>query len=123
MKKLVSTMGISIMLIALCLTFNTSPAYSGLTGMIKGKVLDAHDNPLKGAKIVLKGINHTPGNWTNKSSRKGTFRFPQLTPGEYDLTVSLKGFRKEVRSGIRVSINQTSLYKIILIPEISETDQ
>ncbi len=58
---------------------------SAQTGMLKGKVLDAKDAPVEGAKVTIaaKGMKNSRELKTNK---KGEFIQIGLFPGEYSVT-------------------------------------
>lgn len=63
------------------------------------------------------GITHT--DITNGS---GNYTFPNLTPGTYSVTITSKGFKKEVRAGIDVAVNTTTRVDIVLQPgAVTET--
>lgn len=63
------------------------------------------------------GIVHT--DVTNGS---GNYTFPDLTPGTYSVTVTSKGFKKEVRAGVDVAVNTTTRVDIALQPgAVTET--
>jgi len=60
------------------------------TGSIYGSVLDASSAVLPGATISLTGA--TIGGRTTQSDKQGDFRFLNLDPGTYKLTVTMAGF-------------------------------
>jgi tetratricopeptide (TPR) repeat protein len=62
------------------------PASAQSTGMVKGKVVDAEDKPVEGAKITIEfggGVNRKHETKTNK---KGEFLQIGLAPGPYKVT-------------------------------------
>jgi len=63
------------------------------------------------------GIMHT--DVTNGS---GNYTFPDLTPGTYSVTITSKGFKKEIRAGVDVAVNTTTRVDIALQPgAVTET--
>ena len=63
----------------------------GLTGQISGTVVDAGGGVLPGATVTLKnaGTNATRDTVT---APDGTFVFPDLLAGTYDISVAIQGF-------------------------------
>ena len=64
----------------------------GLTGQISGVVTDSGGGVLPGATVTIKntGTNSTRETVTGAD---GSFAFPDLLAGKYDLTVSMQGFK------------------------------
>ena len=64
----------------------------GLTGQISGTVADAGGGVMPGATVTLKdaGTNATRDTIT---APDGTFVFPDLLAGTYDISVSIQGFK------------------------------
>src|SRR4029450_3047822 len=60
------------------------------TGNIYGSVLDASGAVLPGATVALSGA--TIGGRTTQSDKQGDFRFLNLDPGTYKLSVTMAGF-------------------------------
>jgi hypothetical protein len=76
------------------------------TGNIYGTVTDESGAVLSGATITLSGA----GTQTSTSGTQGDFRFLNLAPGSYHLTVALSGFGTvardvKVNTGINVNLN------------------
>jgi tetratricopeptide (TPR) repeat protein len=85
------------------------PVASAQTGMLKGKVYDAKDAPVEGAKVTItaKGMKNTRELKTNK---KGEFVQIGLFPGEYSVTAEKDGDSGTV--GTRVSVGENPEIKI-----------
>jgi len=77
-----------------------------LYGSIVGSVRDTSEASIAGAKVV---ITNKQNNQTREtvSSTDGSFSFPTLQSGTYDLRVSHAGFQGYARPDITVSINST----------------
>lgn len=81
------------------------------TGTIYGLVVDEEGNPLPGATVTLTGTG-LMGQRTYITSEAGRFRFPALSPGEYQIRVEMPGFKTIVRKGLIVRVGQTTEVKI-----------
>jgi tetratricopeptide (TPR) repeat protein len=87
-----------------------APAAAQSTGMVKGKVVDAKNEPVEGAKVVIEfaeGVNRKNETKTNK---KGEFIQIGLFPGNYRVTASKEGvgsqtFEARVRIGNAAEVN------------------
>ncbi len=77
------------------------------TGRIVGTVRDASQSPVPGAELRLENQG-TKGAQFATSAADGGFVFPSVTPGVYDLTVTMKGFETAVYKGIVVNAAQTT---------------
>ena len=76
------------------------------TGEIKGKVMDEDGAPLPGVTITIKSIS-LQGTRSAVTAVDGTFRFPLLPIGKYDVTYDLKGFEKKTEQGYVVRLGFT----------------
>ncbi len=78
-----------------------------IVGAISGTVQDATGASVPGAKIILKdeGTGITREGATTAA---GTFFFPDLAHGSYELTIRAPGFQSAVISRISVSTSQTT---------------
>jgi hypothetical protein len=73
------------------------------TGEIIGKVVDESGSILPGVTVTLRGAG-VPGTPTTVTSETGTYRFPLLPPGSYDLEYTLTGFTTFKREAIPVDV-------------------
>jgi Carboxypeptidase regulatory-like domain len=76
------------------------------TGDIRGVITDESGAVLPGVTVTLKGpaVQGTP---TTVSNESGVFRFPNLAPGVYEITVELTGFATKQQTGIQVALGAT----------------
>ena len=86
------------------------PAFAQSTGLIKGKVVDAANQPVDGAKIVIEFSDGMNRKYEVKSNKKGEFIQIGLSPGNYKVTASKEGvgiqaFDTRVRLGTPVEMN------------------
>ena len=68
-----------------------SPGMAQSTGMCKGKVVDAKNQPIEGAKVTIEfkeGINRR---YEVKTNKKGEFMQIGLQPGQYKVTAEKQG--------------------------------
>src|SRR4029077_13497885 len=76
------------------------------TGELRGKVIDAQNAVLPGVAIIAK--NEASGQFRELvSGADGSFFMSALTPGLYELTGELSGFKKYQRKGVRVEVGRT----------------
>jgi TonB family protein len=110
---------LSALLIAL--TLSQSINAQALYGSIAGNVKDISNAVVPGAavKITHKGTNQTI---ETAASSDGSFNFPALQTGTYEITVRMAGFKAYTRSGIEVTLNSITRSDITLeIGAVSET--
>ncbi len=94
----------------------------GLTAQISGIVTDASGGVLPGATVVVKNAG-TGMTRETVTGADGTFLFPDLLAGTFDLTVSMQGFKTYEEKGIRLaSTERLGLRPIALaVGGVSET--
>jgi tetratricopeptide (TPR) repeat protein len=66
------------------------PAYAQ-TGQVKGKVVDAKNQPVEGATVVVEATDGMGRKFTLKTNKKGEFIHIGLQPGMYKLTAEKDG--------------------------------
>jgi hypothetical protein len=94
----------AILLVALAVPF---PAYAQfLYGTITGNVTDQQGAVTAGAKVEVKEVNTNVAK-TAIADERGVFRFSDLQPGTYNVTVEAKGFKTLVQKGVKVETNAT----------------
>ena len=64
------------------------PAFAQSTGMVKGKVTDAKNQPVEGAKIVIEYKEGVTRKFEVKTNKKGEYIQIGLQPGIYQITAS-----------------------------------
>ena len=73
-------------------------------GTLAGRITDPAGAPIANAKLhALNNATNTGGGTT--TNHDGNFEIPFLIPGTYRLTVESEGFKKSVRIGIEVTVN------------------
>src|SRR5688572_2617000 len=92
-----------------------------LYGNIVGVVKDTQGAVMPGAVITIVNRDTNLTRETNADAQ-GNYSLVNVLPGPYDVKVSLQGFRDYVRSGVPVTIGQTSRVEVTLeIGELTET--
>ncbi len=106
---------ISMLAISTALLLMGSMSYAQIrTGSIVGTVTDTTGEILPGATVELSGEKLLGGVRSIITNEKGKFRFPNLMPGEYEVTVTLEGFQTAKISELRVNIAGTVTVDVIL---------
>src|ERR1700761_6439691 len=76
----------------------------GYFGTVTGSIVDASGAAVAGARLTL--IDQQKGfHFRVNSNKEGTYLFPTVPPGTYDLTAEMQGFAKVERAGITVDVN------------------
>lgn len=92
-----------------------------VTGSIRGDVLDESGAPLPGVNVTIAGPALIGGSQLSVTGADGTYRFPALPPGVYELTVVLEGFQTVHYSDIRVVLGTTIEQNITMkLSQVSE---
>ena len=84
-----------------------------LTGAIGGRVTDQRGAVVQGASVVVQNLA-TGVQQTGKTNHDGLYRFPEVMPGAYSITASLKGFR-DVQVLVRVLVGNTTSQDVKLL--------
>ena len=95
---------LSAMLAALALLAGLSTAWAQQqTGQIFGKVTDESGAVLPGVTVTLTGPSLLQPQVAT-TSETGTFQFPRVDVGSYDVKFELPGFKTVIKQGIRVTV-------------------
>src|SRR5262245_12732012 len=93
--------------IGLCLCiFGLSAFAQTDRGTITGTVADATGAVIPGVSIEAKNVG-TGAVYQAGSSETGNYTLPQLPAGTYELSATLPGFKKFVRSNLIIQVAQT----------------
>jgi hypothetical protein len=95
-----------LVFVALAMLASAGPAAAQSTesGRITGTVKDHQGGLVPGATVTLSGPSRLS---TFVTTTDGTYRFLDVLPGEYQLTVELAGFAKVTRTGIQMNVGAT----------------
>jgi hypothetical protein len=93
----------------------------GLTGTISGIVTDPNGAFVPGAKVTVRNVGTNALNQTT-TDENGYYRFPTLSPGNYVISVEVKGFRRAELAARELTVSAALRADVRLeIGEISET--
>jgi len=82
--------------------------------VIAGTVVDSSGALIEGATITAKHL--ATGTSSSTVSSGGSFRFPSLQVGQYDVTATMPGFQTVTQSGVNVQISTTTAVNMTLNP-------
>ncbi len=107
---------------AFVLLASVSPALAQIqAGEITGKVTDNSGAVLPGVAVTLTGEQLLQP-LVSTTSATGTYQFPRLQIGTYNVTFELTGFRKVMREGVRVNIGSSAqIDQALEISTVQET--
>ncbi|HWC97782.1 MAG TPA: TonB-dependent receptor [Candidatus Sulfopaludibacter sp.] len=92
-----------------------------MNGTIVGTVTDASGGAIVNAKITLTETN-TKIVHSKLTNDAGTYGFPEMPPGVYEVSVEMTGFKRAVRSGIILEANTSPRVDLELVPgEVNQT--
>src|SRR2546430_9496639 len=84
-----------------------------IVGSISGSVQDPTGAVVPNARVVLKD-QKTGLTRESTTTEAGTFLFPDLASGSYQITVSLPGFKTELIPSVSVSTSTTTDVRVTL---------
>src|SRR6188768_265546 len=97
---------VSLLVVTLLLLWNVAPVHAQrTTGEISGRVLDESGASLPGVEVMISGAG-IPGTPIVITTESGSYRFPVLPAGEYEVTYVLLGFTT-AKYQVRVTVGQT----------------
>src|ERR1700748_1072962 len=82
----------------------TSTTWAAITGSISGVVTDPSGAVIPGVTVVATSLS-TNVKTTAVSDSKGFYSFPTLNVDLYTVTVSQRGFRDYVQTGVKIDAN------------------
>ena len=95
------------LLLTLCLMAGIPAVAQAGRGTLTGSVKDTTGASISGASLNLTETS-TGSRYTGVASDQGLFKFPELPPGTYALTVTSPGFESFTQSGITVYVGSTA---------------
>ena len=92
------------------LCVSSSNLFAGVTGKIRGKVIDKKTNqPLPGVNIIIQGTSIGAA-----SDLNGVFNILQVPPGVYTLKASMVGYQTILLKDVHVIVDHTTDVKFIM---------
>lgn len=93
------------------------PGTTGSPGSLVGKLTDNHSIPLQQAAVTLRNL--ATGETTHAvTGKNGSYRFPNLNPGEYTLEAEVPSLGKGGVDGILISAGHATRMQAALIMEL-----
>ena len=119
-KRLVWSFFGAFLMIAVCGSGSSLRAQSASSGALVGTVTDTSGGLVPNATVALTN-SATNQTQTTTTSANGTYRFPLLSPGTYNIRVSVQGFKSVTVQNIVVNVTETPVIDAKL--EVGETTQ
>jgi hypothetical protein len=82
-------------------------------GTLSGTITDPSDREIPQAQVAITNVA-TGVTTTVTTNTDGYFTVPNLRPGEYEVTVSAKGFSTESRTGISLTVGSQQVFNLVL---------
>jgi hypothetical protein len=84
------------------------------TGTIYGTVVDSEGNALPGVTVTIASPAMIKETASTATSPTGQFRFSFLSPGTYEMTFTLSGFKTIKKTGVEISVRKTTFMKVTM---------
>lgn len=98
----------SILIMVLFLLPASVPGQTAATARISGLVTDANGAAVAGASVKLVDKT-TKAERTDTTNEEGRYAFPNIDPGVYDITITVRGFRTAVFSDVKANIADVTI--------------
>jgi hypothetical protein len=108
------------LLVALSILLRLNAAWADVGGKITGVVKDQTNAIIAGATVVAVNIA-TGVKQTTTTDEQGSYAFPVLPVGEYEINVTADGFKPTKTKGLAIDINSALTVDVTL--QLSEQDQ
>jgi hypothetical protein len=95
-----------VSIVAMLVAMPLALAQSRTTGAIKGTVTES-GNPLPGATVEISSPSMIGGKRVTTTDTNGRYRFAEIPPGEYTITVIAMEQENTVLSGVKVALGKT----------------
>ena len=91
------------------------------TGTLSGTVTDPQDAVIASAKVEVSNIDNGAV-FRTQTNGQGFYTAPGLAVGRYEVRAELAGFKRAVRSGITLQVNQNAQVNLVLqVGQLAET--
>jgi len=91
------------------------------TGTLSGMVTDSQDAVVASAKVEVRNIDNG-GVFRTQTNSQGLYTAPGLAVGRYEVRAELSGFKRAIRSGITLQVNQYAQVNLVLqVGQVAET--
>ena len=89
------------------------PSFAQTFGQITGQVTDGSGGILVGTSVTVTNTQ-TGATRTTETNSAGSYVFPNLLPGVYNIRVDLQGFQSKVINGVELQVQQTARLDFVL---------
>jgi hypothetical protein len=91
------------------------------TGTISGTVSDPQEAVVGGASVEVRNVS-TNATFRTRTNENGYFTAPGLPVGDYEIAVQIQGFKRGVRSGVNLAVNQNAVVNVKLeVGQVAES--
>src|SRR6266581_6352566 len=111
---------VSSLALTLCAFFSLSAMAQETTGGLQGTVKDPSGAVVPNAKVVVTGTSLV-GSKELETDSSGYYRFANLPPGNYTITVTAKGFKTFKRAGLTLEVGHLPTSDVVLEVGTAET--
>ena len=106
--------GMALFSALLALILTATPIFAQLpSGTILGEVKDPAERSVPNAKITVTNTE-TGATRTLATGSDGSYRFPALPVGSYEIQIAAQGFPTEVQKGVRLAVGQEEVLNFTL---------
>ena len=106
-------------ILTLLLLFSSSILYAGITGTLKGKVVDKKTgDPLIGCNIIIVGTDLGAA-----TDIDGNYKIIKVPPGNYKIQVIMIGYAKTNISNVLVQSDLTTTINASLIQDVISSEE
>ncbi|HLJ45717.1 MAG TPA: carboxypeptidase-like regulatory domain-containing protein, partial [Bryobacteraceae bacterium] len=108
--------------LAILALLTSSFAFAQLsTSLIQGTITDSSGAPVPNAKVVATLAN-TDTNYSTVTNQSGNYVIPDVRPGEYSISAEARAFKRAVRTGVVIEVNQYAHIDLTLqVGEVSQS--
>lgn len=96
---------VAILLLVVVALYSAVAFGQATTGSVYGTVSDPSGAVVTGATVTVKNVQ-TGLARTAQTSETGSYTFPFIEPGNYEVLVTMTGFQPQTQRGVRVDANQ-----------------
>src|SRR6186997_3175267 len=109
-----------LVLVVLLLAISTTAVAQTSTSRVTGRVIDSKQASIAGASVTI--TNEATGvSQTQTTTEAGVYAFEALPVGEYTVSVEQNGFKKFLKTGNHVEVNNPLTVDVVLeVGQVSE---
>src|SRR5215207_1589350 len=112
--------GSKLLLVVVVALFAVTAAAQTSTSRITGRVVDAKQASIPGATVTITN-EATNVSQTQTTTEAGVYAFEALPVGDYSLTVEQNGFKKFLKTGNHIEVNNPLTVDVVLeIGQVTE---